>query len=118
MPSAPRAAAAEPAFPPEPAESPRRLPGKPPRAAASPASPPAQSSPDSQHAEWLNVYEEFAATKQRCGESLDGFTYDKFQSTLSRHRDAIIERHGVRRVKFSVYVKEGKAALKASPIKE
>jgi hypothetical protein len=118
MPSAPRAAAAEPAFPPEPAESPRRLPGKPPRAAASPAGPPPQNSPDSQHAEWLNVYEEFAATKQRCGESLDGFTYDKFQSTLSKHRDAIIERHGVRRVKFSVYVKEGKAALKASPIKE
>jgi hypothetical protein len=118
LPGAPRAPAMEPAFPPEPAESPRRLPGKPPRAAASPPSPPAQVSNDSQHAEWLNVYEEFAATKQRCGESLDGFTYDKFQSTLSKHRDAIIERHGVRRVKFSVYIKEGKAALKASPIKE
>jgi hypothetical protein len=34
---------------------------------------PAQVSGDSQQAEWLNVYE-FAATKQRCGESLDGFT--------------------------------------------
>jgi hypothetical protein len=73
---------------------------------------------DAQNAEWLVVYEEFAATKQRCGESLDGFTFDKFQSTLKKHRDAIVERHGVRRVKFSVYIKEGKAALKASPIKE
>jgi hypothetical protein len=118
LPQAPRAPAAEPGFPQEPAEPPRRLPGKPPRAAASPPSPPAQSGGDPQSAEWRSVYEEFAATKQRCGESLDGFTFDKFQSTLTKHRDAIIERHGVRRVKFSVYVKEGKAALKASPIKE
>ncbi|HVW24578.1 MAG TPA: MXAN_5187 family protein [Polyangiaceae bacterium] len=109
----------------EVAEAPRRLPGKPPKApAATGAAPMAaaaaaqQPSGDPQNAEWLNVYEEFAATKQRCGESLDGFTFDKFQSTLKKHRDAIVERHGVRRVKFSVYIKEGKAALKASPIKD
>jgi hypothetical protein len=108
----------------EVAESPRRLPGKPPRApaasvAAAPMAAPAQqSAADPQNAEWLNVYEEFAATKQGCGESLDGFTFEKFQSTLKKHRDAIVERHGVRRVKFSVYIKEGKAALKASPIKD
>ena len=128
-PSAPRPVA-EPAFAQEAAPEPaRRLPGKPPRApspvaaaAAAPVAAPvmaaAPSSPDSQNEEWLNVFEEFAATKQRCGESLDGFTFEKFQSTLKKHRDAIVEKHGVRRVKFSVYIKEGKAALKASPIKE
>ncbi|HEX4334477.1 MAG TPA: MXAN_5187 family protein [Polyangiaceae bacterium] len=121
--SAPRTAPMmEPAFAQqEVAESPRRLPAKPPRApapAAAPVAPPASQGGDSQNSEWLSVYEEFAATKQRCGESLDGFTFDKFQSTLKKHRDAIVERHGVRRVKFSVYIKEGKAALKASPIKE
>jgi len=119
--SAPRQAPVmEPAYAQEAAESPRRLPGKPPRAPAPAmaAAPISTQGGDSQNAEWLNVYEEFAATKQRCGESLDGFTFDKFQSTLKKHRDAIVERHGVRRVKFSVYIKEGKAALKASPIKE
>jgi len=118
--------AAGPASTPEAPEAPRRLPGKPPRApspaaAVATAQAEAQSpqpAVDSQSAEWLNVYEEFAATKQRCGESLDGFTFEKFQSTLKKHRDAIVERHGVRRVKFSVYIKEGKAALKASPIKD
>ena len=40
------------------------------------AAPVQQSAPDSQNAEWLNVFEEFAATKQRCGESLDGFTFE------------------------------------------
>jgi hypothetical protein len=83
---------------------------KPPRAAA--------PSQDTQNAEWVSVFEEFYSTKQRCGESVDGFTYEKFQNTLKKHRDAIIERHGVKRVKFSVYVKDGKAALKASPIRE
>jgi hypothetical protein len=119
--SAPRpAVVAESSVTQEVAEAPRRLPGKPPRApaAAVATAPVQQAATDPQNAEWMNVYEEFAATKQRCGESLDGFTFEKFQSTLKKHRDAIVERHGVRRVKFSVYIKEGKAALKASPIKE
>jgi hypothetical protein len=125
--SAPRqAVVAESSVTQEVAEAPRRLPGKPPRApspAAAVATAPVaaavqQSAADSQNAEWQNVFDEFAATKQRCGESLDGFTFEKFQNTLKKHRDAIVEKHGVRRVKFSVYIKEGKAALKASPIKD
>ena len=64
------------------------------------------------------MYEEFVATKERCGEHVEGFTFDKFKNTLQKNQDAIIKRHGVKRVKFSVYVKDGKAALKASPIKD
>jgi hypothetical protein len=98
----------------------KRLPAPPqragaPAAAVAVAAPPAQ---ENQNAEWLQVFEEFASTKERCGESLEGFTFEKFQNTLKKHRDAIIERHGVKRVKFSVYVKDGKAALKASPMKD
>jgi hypothetical protein len=68
--------------------------------------------------EWRHVYEQFVATKHQCGESTDGFTYEKFEQTLKKNRDALVQRHGAKRVRFSVYVKEGKAALKASPIKE
>ncbi|HVU04567.1 MAG TPA: MXAN_5187 family protein [Polyangiaceae bacterium] len=97
----------------------RRLPAPPPRVGGPPSpSSPSGSGDDAQIAEWKAVYEEFAATKQQCGESLDGFTFEKFQNTLKKNRDAIVERHGVKRVKFSVYVKDGKAALKASPIKD
>lgn len=67
--------------------------------------------------EWRRVYEEFVATKKQCGENIEGFTYEKFEQTLKRNRDALVQRHGAKSVKFSVYVKEGKAALKASPIK-
>jgi hypothetical protein len=68
--------------------------------------------------EWRGVYNEFVALKQQCGESTDGFTYEKFEQTLKKNRDVLVRRHGAKRVKFSVYVKEGKAALKANPIKD
>jgi CHASE4 domain len=69
-------------------------------------------------AEWRAVYQEFVALKQQCGENIDGFTYEKFETTLKKNRDTLMTRHGAKRVKFSVYVKEGKAALKASPLKD
>lgn len=68
--------------------------------------------------EWRQVFEDFVALKKQCGESTDGFTYEKFEQTLKKNRDTLVSRHGAKRVKFSVYVKDGKAALKASPIKE
>jgi hypothetical protein len=68
--------------------------------------------------EWRSVFDDFVALKQQCGESVDGFTYEKFQVQLRKNRDTLVQRHGAKRVKFSVYVKEGRAALKANPIKE
>ncbi len=73
---------------------------------------------DAKLAEWQRVFKDFVATKQKCGESVDGFTYEKFEQTLRKNEEALIQRHGAARVKFSVYVKEGKAALKASPVKD
>jgi len=69
-------------------------------------------------AEWQDVFREFVATKQQCGESIDGFTYEKFAERLRKNRDSLVQRLGAKRVKFGVYVKDGKAALKANPIKE
>jgi hypothetical protein len=79
---------------------------------------PAESSVSGKALEWQNVYQEFVATKQQCGEDVEGFTYEKFEITLKKHEEAIAQRHGAAKVKFAVYVKDGKAALKASPIRE
>jgi hypothetical protein len=68
--------------------------------------------------EWLSVYEDFIRTKKQCGEPTDGLTFEKFQHTLKKNRDALMQRHGCKRVRFSVYVKEGRASLKATPVKE
>ena len=68
--------------------------------------------------EWVTVYEDFIQTKKQCGEATEGLTFEKFSHTLKKNRDALISRHGCKRVKFSVYVKDGRASLKATPVKE
>ena len=68
--------------------------------------------------DWKQIYEEFRRTKLQCGEPVDGLTFAKFEQTLAKNRDALILRHNCKRVRFSVYVKEGRASLKATPVKE
>jgi hypothetical protein len=91
-----------------------------PGAGASPRPPPPRpaAAGGDEGEDWQKVFEDFVALKQQCGEPTDGFTFQKFEQTLKKNRDTLIQRHGAKRVKFSVYIKEGKAALKASPIKE
>ncbi|WP_437830571.1 MXAN_5187 family protein [Sorangium sp. So ce1153] len=67
--------------------------------------------------EWNAVYEEFMSVKQQCGEPTNALTFEKFKGTLQRNKDALVARHNCSRVRFTVYVKDGKAALKASPVK-
>jgi hypothetical protein len=62
------------------------------------------------------VFQDFVSLKQQCGENTDGFSYEKFELTLKKKNEELLTRHSAKRVKFSVYVKEGKAALKASPL--
>src|SRR5688572_3583250 len=67
----------------------RPPPGRPPGAAAANADP---------EAEWRQVFEQFVATKQQCGEPIEGFTYDKFRVTLVKNHEAIAARHGTQQV--------------------
>jgi hypothetical protein len=69
-------------------------------------------------AEWPSVFEAYRSTKQQCGESVEGLTFEKFTQTLRKHRDALVAKHACKRVKFSVSVKDGKASLKAAPVKD
>lgn len=64
--------------------------------------------------EWKAVFDQFLALKEQCGEPTAGMTFEKFKTTLQRNKDALVQR-GATAVKFTVYVKEGKAALKATP---
>jgi hypothetical protein len=70
-----------------------------------------------ENAHFHEVYDQYVATKKQCGETIDNLTFDKFLVTLRKTRDQIVEKQGVKSVRFSVQVKEGKAALKAQPIK-
>ncbi len=64
------------------------------------------------------VFEQFVATQKECGESIDGLTFEKFARKLETTRDNVIDRHGASTVRFTVYVKDGRAAIKASPLRD
>lgn len=67
-------------------------------------------------AHFRQVYEEFLAAKSTCGESTNGLTLEKFRQRLMDSRSQMIAKHGCRTVRFTVYVKDGKAALRSSPV--
>lgn len=68
--------------------------------------------------EWMQVYHDFVRLKQDCGEAVEGFTFERFTQTLRKNRDTLMRDHGVQRVHFSAYVKQGRAALKAKPVRD
>lgn len=104
--------------PPAPAPAPEAAALQPSPVAAVAAAPATAAEPVDTAAEWHKVYEDFVHTKEQCGENTVGFSYEKFEQTLKKNQEALMKRHGAKRVKFSVYVKDGKAALKASPIRD
>ena len=63
------------------------------------------------------VFEQFVAAQKECGAPVNGLTFDKFVRKLHAAREQVMKRHDAASVRFTVYVKEGRAALKASPVK-
>jgi hypothetical protein len=72
--------------------------------------------PDEVH--FQDVFHEFLAVRERCGEVGDGLTFEKFAGKLRKNRDQLVQKYGCRTVRFQVYVKDGRAALKATPVRE
>jgi len=64
------------------------------------------------------VFDQFVATQEQCGAPTSGLTFDKFVKKLHAARNQVMKRHDAAEVRFTVYVKEGRAALKASPVKQ
>jgi len=79
-----------------------------------------ESSPgeEGEEAHFREVFDQFVAAQKECGGPVAGLTFDKFVSKLHAARDQVMKRHNAASVRFTVYVKEGRAALKASPIKQ
>jgi hypothetical protein len=98
--------------PPPPPEPPAPAPAAAPAARAAPAGEPGD---DEQH--WREVFREFVRTRSECGESAEGLTFERFRQKLETNRSALVAKYGCKTVRFQVYVKEGKAALKATPVR-
>ncbi|MCC6809059.1 MAG: hypothetical protein IT381_16645 [Deltaproteobacteria bacterium] len=59
------------------------------------------------------VFEEFLKVRAQCGEPTTNLTFDKFVEKLKKSRDQVMQKQNTKSVRFQVYVKDGKAALKA-----
>jgi hypothetical protein len=91
-----------------------------PAPAATPSNDPTSAAADGfdEATHFREVYAEYLTLRRECGENSDGLSYDKFENTLVKTRDQVLQKHPARGVRFTVYVKEGKAALKAAPLKK
>lgn len=95
-----------------PHTAPGQGPGGPP-----PPPPPAPPAATGENAAWQEVYDQFVATKKQCGENVDKLTFDAFAAKLDKNKQAVVDKTGCVDVTFRVYIKDGKAALKATPVK-
>ncbi len=66
---------------------------------------------------YREVYEAFVDLKEQCGENTRNFGYEKFAAKLRKNTADLMARPGTVDVKFTVYEKDGRAALKAKIIK-
>ena len=78
----------------------------------------AEPNTPAEEAYFHTVYDQFVDMKKKCGESIAGLTFAKFADKLRKNRDELMSKTVCRSVKFTVYVKDGKAALKATPVKD
>lgn len=93
--------------PPPPAAPPAR-----PSAPAMPVAPAAPEDPVLQQ-----VYRDFLETRETCGESIEGLSWEKFHARIKATAAVVQKQHACAEVKYGVYVKDGKAAIKVTPVK-
>jgi hypothetical protein len=65
-----------------------------------------------------SIFDQFITMKRSCNEPTAGLVYEKFAEKLVKNREDLMMKTGCRDVKFTVYIKDGKAALKATPVKD
>ena len=63
------------------------------------------------------MFSDFLRTRGRCGEPAGGVTFERFAQKLASNKAALVSKYACRTVRFQVYVKDGKAALKATPVR-
>lgn len=69
-------------------------------------------------AHYKEVYEKFLQTRIECGEDTADLSYDRFVVKLLKNRAQILEKRDAKTVRFQVYAKDGKAALRALPVRD
>lgn len=63
------------------------------------------------------VYDDFLALRENCGEQTKDIAFERFLAKLKKNRQKLIDKYNCKTVRFQVYEKDGKAALKATPVR-
>jgi hypothetical protein len=63
------------------------------------------------------VFQAYRDARKATGQGVAGLTPEKLDALLARQESAIRERYGVEQVRFKVVVEDGKAKLKATPVR-
>ena len=92
-------------------------PPKPPteRRTTAPPPPPKDAFESHREKRYVKIFNDFIELRRNSGESTQ-LSYDKFVARLEKSRSAVMRQHRCDDVKFRVYEKNGKAALKVTPI--
>ena len=69
-------------------------------------------------AHFREVYDSFLDTKRACGEPTDAMTFERFLAKVEENERNLRSDPSVIDVRFSVYIKDGKAALKAKVVRD
>lgn len=67
--------------------------------------------------EFRGLFDSYQAARKACGEATDKHTHARFLERVLKNREEIIGKTGCKDVSFEVIIKEGKASLKATPIR-
>ena len=68
-------------------------------------------------AHFKDVYDRFIEMRKQCGETTQDLVFDRFLAKLTRNRETLVKKYACRTVRFQVYEKDGRAALKATPVR-
>ena len=73
---------------------------------------------DPEEAHIREVFADYLSARRETGESTASLTLDKFRAKLEANRQQLIAKYSCRTARFSVYIKDGKAAIKATPVRD
>ncbi|MEE2901538.1 MAG: MXAN_5187 C-terminal domain-containing protein [Myxococcota bacterium] len=74
-----------------------------------------EMTPEMKH--FQETYDAFIELRKQCGEPVADLSFQRFEKKLVKNRDGLKSKYGCQSVRFQVYEKNGKAALKATPIR-
>jgi hypothetical protein len=73
---------------------------------------------DPEEAHIREVFADYVAARRETGESTASLTLEKFRAKLEANKQQLVSKYQCRTARFSVYIKDGKAAIKATPVRE